>query len=71
MPRLGFYTVCIDDQESKVAESVPDAARVVICWPEVGLEELIYLFHGAVEEWHGRSFFSGYIGFYLLDSVCR
>ena len=70
MPRLGLYTVCIDDQESKIAESVTVAVRVVICWPEVVFEELIYL-HGAVEEWHGWFFFSGYIGFYVLNSVCR
>lgn len=53
LPRLGLDTVCIDDQESEIAESVTAAVRVVICWPEVVHEELIYLLHGAVEEWHG------------------
>ena len=52
LPRLGLDTVCIDDQESEIAESVPVAARVVICLPEVVFEELVYLLHGAVEEWH-------------------
>lgn len=53
LPRLGLDAVCIDDQESEVAKGVIVAARVVICWPEVVFEELIYLLHGAVEEWLG------------------
>ena len=53
LPRLGLDTVCIDGQESEIAESVPVTARVVICWPEVVFEEPVYLLHGAVEEWHG------------------
>ena len=53
LPRLGIDTVCIDDQESEIAESLQVAATVVICWPEVVFEELVYLLHGAVEEWHG------------------
>ena len=71
MPRLGLDTVCIDDQESEIAEGVPVATRVVICWPEVVFEEFVYLLHGAVEEWHGCIFFSSYIGFYILDNVRR
>jgi len=71
LPRPGLDTVCIDDQESKVAESVIEAARVVICWSEVVFEELIYLLHGGVEKWHGWIFFSGCIGFYILDNVRR
>jgi len=69
LPRLGLDTVCIDDQESKVAESVINAARVVIHWPEVVFEELIYLLHGAVEEWHGCIFFSSCMGLYILYNV--
>ena len=71
LPRLGLNTVCIDDQESKVAKSVMDTAGVVIYWPEVVFKELIYLLHGAVEEWLGHIFFSGCIGFYILDNVRR
>jgi len=50
---------------------VTEAKRVVIYWPEVVFEELIYLLHGAVEEWHGCIFFSGCIGFHILDNVRR
>ena len=71
LPRLGFYTVCIHDQKSKVAESVEIAAGVVICWPDVVFEELIDLLYGTVEEWHSWTSSSGYIRFYLLDNVCR
>ena len=69
LPRLGLDTVCIDDQESEIAESVPVAERIVICWPEVVFEELIYLLHGTVEEWHRCIFFNGYMGFYILDNI--
>ena len=69
MPWLGLDTVCIDDQESEIAESVPVAERIVICWSEVVFEELVYLLHGAVKEWRRCIFFSGYIGFYFLDNI--
>ena len=71
LPRLGLDTICIDDQESEIAESVPVAERVVICWSEVGFEELIYLLNGAVEEWHRCVFFNGYMGFYIMDDIRR
>lgn len=71
LPRLGLDTVCIHNQKSKIAESVPKAARVVICWPEVVFEELVYLLYRAVEEWHRHIFFSSYIGFYFLNNVRR
>ena len=69
LPGLGPDTVCIDGQESEIAEGVHVAARVVICWPEVVFEELIYLLHGAVEKWRRYIIFSGYIGFYVLNNI--
>lgn len=71
LPRLGLDAICINDQESEVAEDVMNAARVIVCRPEVVLEELIYLLHGAIEERLGRLFSRGHIGFDLLDGVRR
>ena len=71
LPRLGHDTVRIDDQESEIAESVTEAARVVIYWPEVVSEELTYRLHGAIEEWLKCIFFSGCMGSYILDNVRR
>ena len=71
MPRLGLDTICINDQERRMAESVTEAARVVSNWPEVGFEELICLLHGAVEECLRCIFFSGSIGVYVLYDVRR
>ena len=51
LPRLRRDTVCIDGQARKITESVIEAARVVVYWPEVIFEKLIYFLHGAVEEW--------------------